>query len=271
MEPELDLLASLFPMLSAQLRTALQNLQISAARLAPADKREQDPELDQEAARLDQSYYRLLRLSNSLTAAVWLDQGRALRLRNRDLVQLVHQTFDSVDALSHLKGLHCRLICPVEHHLCAVDEEGVRQALYQLLYNAFKFTPAGGHITLELKTQPGLVQLIVADDGPGIPKSQQEHLFDRCLSDEDFTTLPEQGLGLGLLLSRSIAQAHRGTLLLVNHPGEKGCRFVLSLPDRLTEDTGLSDVFFDYAGGFNDALMHLADALPVEAFLVRNQ
>ena len=269
MEPELDLLAALFPKLSAQLRMTLQNLQVSAARLAPADRREQDPALDLEAARLDQSYYRLLRLTNSLTAAVWLDSKRPLRLQNRDLIELLHQVYDSVESLARLKGLTIRLDCPQGRHLCAVDPEGLRQILYQLLSNALKFTPAGGVITLGLKLEQGKVRFSVTDNGPGVPPEQLNHLFDRDLTLESFTALPEQGLGLGLLLSQAIAQAHQGSLIMI--PQTPGCRFVLSLPDLLTGDSGLSDVVFDYAGGFNDALMRLADAMPVEAFLLRNQ
>jgi hypothetical protein len=50
----------------------------------------------------------------------------------------------------------------------------------------------------------------------------------------------------------------------------KGSRFTVSLPDRQV-DSGVSDIPFDYAGGFNRTLLALADALPVSAFLVRNQ
>ena len=57
MEPDQNPLASLFPNISAQLRSALSNLHLAAAQLAPASAREQDPALDARAALLDQSYY----------------------------------------------------------------------------------------------------------------------------------------------------------------------------------------------------------------------
>ena len=69
MEPDQNPLASLFPNISAQLRSALSNLHLAAAQLAPASAREQDPALDARAALLDQSYYQMLRLVSSLSAA----------------------------------------------------------------------------------------------------------------------------------------------------------------------------------------------------------
>ena len=80
MEPEHPNLAALFPSVAAQLRIALSNLHLAAAQLAPADAREKDPQLDARAAILDQSYYQLLRLVNSLSAAAYLQNDDPLPL-----------------------------------------------------------------------------------------------------------------------------------------------------------------------------------------------
>ena len=271
MEPELDLISSLFPQLSAQLRMSLQNLQLSAARLAHADARERDPELDAKAAQLDRSYYQLLRLANGLTAAAWLSRETPVRLRNLDLVALVQEVFASAESLAHFRGLTLKLICPKASHLCAGDREGLRQLLYQLLSNAFKFTPEGGTVTLALKFTPGEVLLTLTDTGVGMTQEFQDQVLDRCLTPQDLTALPQQGLGLGLQLCKAIAQAHGGTLKAESPGPGKGSSFTVTLPDRLSKEFGFSDVGFDYAGGFNDALMQLSDALPAEAFRVRNQ
>ena len=270
MEPDLDFFTTLFPCLSAQLRMSLQNLQLASTRLAPPQQREQDPELDRAAAQADQSYYRMLRLANSLTAAAWLGREKPLRLSNVDLAALVQEVFASAESLGALKGLTMHLRCPCDRHLCAADRDGLRQALYQLLSNAFKFTPEGGEITVEMKLVPGFVQLSVADTGPGMTAEQLDRIFRRRLCPETLIPQPGQGIGLGLLLCRAIVQAHGGSLLADAAPG-RGSRFVLTLPDRMTRTVQLGDVTVEDAGGFNDALMQLSDALPTEAFRIRCQ
>ena len=229
MEQDQNRLASLFPDAAVQLRAALSNLHLAAVQLAPAEAREHDPALDQKAALLDQSYYRLLRLVNSMSSAAWLANSDPLPLQDRDIVGL---------------------------------------AVYQLLSNAFKFTPAGGSVTVELRVKNYQVLLSVADTGQGIPEERLSTLFDRYLHGSR-PDAPSHGLGLGLPLCRRAAEGHGGTLMAESRVGE-GSRFTLSLPDRRVGG-GVSDIPFDYAGGFNRTLMNLADALPVRAFLRSNQ
>ena len=81
----MDLDLSLLPQAAAQMRGALSNLYFAAARLAPASAREQDPELDAKAALVDQSYYRLIRLVNNLSATRYLN-GAPLPQRDRTLM-----------------------------------------------------------------------------------------------------------------------------------------------------------------------------------------
>lgn len=270
MEPDLELFATLFPNLSAQLRIALFNLHIAAAQLVPADQREKDPVLDAKAAQLDQSYYRLLRLVNSLSATAWFSQEKQVRLKNTDLVALVQEIFASVDSLASLLGLELHLICPKERHLCALDPSALEQLLYQLLSNALKFTPAGGSVTIEVRFSAGQIQLLVSDTGCGIPEETLKTVFTRCLAAEDLPPAPPRGLGLGLMLCRRIAEALGGTLTAQSTVG-RGSTFTLTLPDRLVNQIGVFDVAFSYDGGFNPALVNLADALPPQAFLIRNQ
>ena len=261
MEQDENHLASLFPDVATQLRAALSNLHLAAAQLAPAEARETDPALDQKAALLDQSYYRLLRLVNSLSSAAWLADSAPLPLQDRDIVALVSEICEKVGDLAPLLGLELRFVC-------AMAATALEQAVYQLLSNAFKFTPPGGTVTVELQVKNGLVLLSVSDTGEGIPDERLPTLFDRYLHGGQ-PDAPSHGLGLGLPLCRRVAEGHGGTLMAESRVGE-GSRFTLSLPDKQVGG-GVSDVPFDYTGGFNRTLMNLADALPVKAFLRNNQ
>lgn len=262
MNPELMLL----PQTAAQMRGALSNLYFAAARLAPASAREEDPELDARAALVDQSYYRLLRMVNDLTAIEYLAE-KPLPLRDRDIVDFVAELFAKVASLAPLRGLETSLICAPDSHVCAFCPDALEQLLYHLLSNAFKFTPAGGRVTLELRLAGGRVLLTVQDTGEGIPPERMETLFDSYRQPDD-PAPPPLGLGLGLSICRGIALGHGG-LITAESPQGKGSRFTFSMPDRLC-GTALSDVRYDYSGGFNRTLMALADAMPPEAFLIRS-
>ena len=261
-------LAALLPNIAAQARGTLSSLRLAAAQLAPMEAREKDPVLDQKAALVDQSYYRLLRLTNNLSLMACMEDDRPLHLRDRDLVSSVGEQCEQAASLAELMGLQFRFVCPLERHLCAVDGDALEQILSQLLSNAIKFTPPGGKVTVELRLVKKRVLLSVADTGCGISEERLEMLFDRYLHKTTPET-PAQGLGLGLAICQRLAELHGGALMAVSHLGE-GSRFTLSLPDRRIGGE-ISDVRFDYSGGFNRALLGLADALPPEAFLVRSQ
>ena len=268
MEPDQNNLSLLFPSVAAQMRGALSNLHLAAAQLAPADAREQDPALDARAAVLDQSYYQLLRLVNSLSAAATLAKEGPLPLQDRDIVKLVSDLCERSASLAPLLGLELKFICTFERHICALNADALEQLLYHLLSNAFKFTPKGGTVTVELRRSGKHLLLSVTDTGCGIPEERLENLFDRYNHPELMDPFPH-GLGLGLPLCRRIAEGHGGALMAESHVG-KGSRFTLSLPDRQSGNS-VSDVPFDYSGGFNKTLLALSDSLPTRAFLLRSQ
>ena len=261
----MDMDLSLLPQAASQLRGALSNLYFAAARLAPAGDRERNPDLDARAALVDQSYYRLLRLVNNLSATRYMSE-EPLPLRDRDIVEFLTELFARAASLAPLRGLETRLICAADRHICAFCPDALELLLYQLLSNAFKYTPSGGLITIELRLVGKRVLLSVEDTGEGIPPERLESLFDSYHQAER-PAPPPQGLGLGLALCQGIAKGHGGVMTAESRQG-KGSRFTFSMPDRLS-GTALSDVRFDYSGGFNRTLMALSDAMPPEAFHIR--
>lgn len=268
MELERRDLADLLPNLSGQMRLVMSDLYLAGAQLCPAEKREKDAALDAQAARLDRGFYRMLRLVNELSAVAWLDGKREFVLRDLDLVDLVSEEFACAESLAQFLGVEFSLRCAMSERICAVDRTAIQQVIYQLLSNALKYTPRGGHIVMELKKSGKNLLLSVEDNGKGVPEEEREKLFDCCFSER--IPIPPQGLGLGLCLCRRIAESHGGQLLMEPVP-TGGSRFTLVLPDRKCGKMELAQLGFDYAGGFNPSLMGLADVLPPEAFCLRNQ
>lgn len=261
-------LAALLPNIADQMRGLLNNLYLAASQSIPAERREADPALDARAAILDQSFYRLLRLVNSLSAAEYLSEEQSLALRDCDLVRLVGDVCEHSADLAEMLGIRLTFVCAMERRICAIQPAAVEQMLYHLLSNALKATPVGGAVTVELKKRDETLLLSVADTGCGIPPERMEHLLE-CRLHAERTVLPCRGLGLGLPLCRAIAEKHGGQLDAESTVGS-GSRFTVSLPDRQLGQT-LSDVPPVYHGGFNRPLLGLADTLPASAYSIREQ
>lgn len=268
-DQNLELLTQLLPNIASQMRASLSNIYFAATAIVPASAREKDPALDAKAAILDQAYYQLLRLVNNLTVTSYLKNDQPLSVRDIDLVALIQENCDKCHSLANLLGLKFSFVCAVPSHICAVYRDSIDQLLFQLLSNAFKFTPKGGSVTVELKFAGGKVLLSVSNTGEGISKELLPSLFNRY-THEGLMNPPPHGLGLGLPLCRRIAEGHGGTIMAESREGEGTC-ITMSIPDRQTGKISTSDVPFDYTGGFNRTLLALSDALPAAAFRVKNQ
>jgi len=109
------------------------------------------------------------------------------------------------------------------------DRDRLQQLVSNLVSNALKFTPAGGAVTVRVFTAGGDVVLEVADTGIGIPESEQERLFQRFFRSSTATEQAIPGTGLGLVISKAIAEAHGGRVSVSSVVGEGTC-FRVELP-----------------------------------------
>lgn len=145
----------------------------------------------------------------------------------------VNETLAVLDALTEpqvtAKGIH------YEHGRCDpsltvwADKEKTRQILINLVSNAIKFTPAGGSIRIECVQVDGTVQFLVEDTGRGIPKDKLEAIFEPFIQVNRQFTREQEGVGLGLSISRDLARMMNGDLTAASTEG-KGSTFTLTLP-----------------------------------------
>jgi signal transduction histidine kinase len=106
------------------------------------------------------------------------------------------------------------------------DIGGLNQVFLNLIKNAAEsFGDGGGSIDISLRHADGVVQVVVEDDGPGIPESIRESLFEPFFTTKD----AGEGTGLGLSISRQIVASHGGTLEVESEEGA-GARFTICLP-----------------------------------------
>ncbi len=109
------------------------------------------------------------------------------------------------------------------------DSTHLRRVFDNLVSNAFKFTPAGGNITLRLRAEEEYVHIQVADSGEGIPKDKIGRIFERFYQVESGSTRRHKGTGLGLALVKEIVEAHRGTVTVKSELGN-GTTFTILIP-----------------------------------------
>jgi signal transduction histidine kinase len=111
------------------------------------------------------------------------------------------------------------------------DERRVRQIVFNLLSNAVKFTPPDGRIDITARQKSGLVEIAVTDTGPGIAPEYLESIFEEFEQTSDGRKA--EGTGLGLPLSRKLAELHGGQLWAESQPGNGSTfRFTLPIRDR---------------------------------------
>jgi signal transduction histidine kinase len=139
---------------------------------------------------------------------------------------IVDPIFNQLSTVSKKKGLDFQVVLDAET-VCA-DEMRVRQILFNLIGNAIKFTNVG-FVHLKVISRDETVRFEVHDSGVGIPEEELESIFDMFYQVDSTATRRAGGTGMGLAISRSLAQLQNGSLTVSSEIGKGSC-FVLTLP-----------------------------------------
>ena len=151
-----------------------------------------------------------------------------LDLRPVDLKELLQEIYEQMKVVADDRSVSLRpsLLEPVS---VQGDREHLRRLLLNLVDNAIKYTPTGGGVTLSLQSDKEWACLRISDTGVGLSKDQQERIFGRFHRATGARSRDEKGVGLGLSIARSIAEAHRGIIQVESTPGH-GSTFTVLLP-----------------------------------------
>lgn len=211
--------------LAHDLRTPLTRLR-GTAELAlqdsgdPAEARAALADCVNEADRVRHLLEALLDISAAEAGVLKLDRRRL------DLRSLTARAVDLYREVAEEKKIAVTLDQPVTVELEA-DTIRLGQAVNNLLDNALKYTPAGGHVTLSVRAELGAAIFTVSDTGPGVPSAEREAIFRRLYRGD--ASRSQRGLGLGLSLVKAIVESHGGTVA-VDDTSSGGARFTVRLP-----------------------------------------
>jgi PAS domain S-box-containing protein len=214
---------------SHELRTPLSAIYGAAMTL-----RREDIELDEDSRKrllavITQESDRLARIVKEILVADHLDSGR---------LRVAPTRLDAIDAAAAVieaarvhapAGVAIELDAPPDVAPVAADPEHLRQILVNLVDNAVKYSPDGGHVLVRIEDRGGSVRFAVRDEGLGIPPNEQARIFDKFYRLDPDLTRGVGGTGLGLYICRELVRRMAGRISVESTPGE-GSTFVVDLP-----------------------------------------
>ena len=208
-----------------ELRTPLTalTLQIQLAERAKTEEARQKA-----FGRLKDGIKRATRLVTQLLTMARLDpDNRSQPLLPLDLTALAHSVCDELAPLAAQKNIELKAAAD-KPAVAIANEDALRLLMNNLCDNAMRYTPADGHIEIRTYIRDSKAFIEVCDDGPGVPETERERIFERFYRAEGTKTIP--GTGLGLAIVRRVAELHGGTPSLDAGLNGKGVCFRISFP-----------------------------------------
>lgn len=209
-------------------------------------KQDQDEAHQRSYSLMYQNSQRILRLINQLMDARKIEKGQfRLKYHKVEMVGFVNNLYELFETTARNRGITFCFVHDMERMDVCVDPQNFDKVIMNLLSNAFKFTPDGGDITIELKEVDGNVsgerdfRLSVTDSGVGIPDQEKKRVFERFYSGKwggDYV-----GTGIGLNLTKLLVELHEGHIWAENNPKGKGTRFIVQMPQALELLEDISD------------------------------
>jgi PAS domain S-box-containing protein len=223
---------------SHELRTPLTSIYGFAETLLRQDVMFGDEERETFLRYIASESQRLTSIVDTLLNVARLDTGDLqVNLAETDVRDVVGQVLDTVSAVE-LNGHRFVVELPEEPLAATADPEKLRQVCTILVENALRYSPAGGTVTVGASRRQDTVEVSVADEGIGIPQSDQEQIFRKFYRGSDADLRSDSGgTGLGLFIARGLVTAMGGRIWVSSREGE-GSRFAFELPAAVADSAG---------------------------------
>jgi signal transduction histidine kinase len=174
---------------------------------------------------------RLLMLINDILDLATIEAGHmSLELNTIDVGAMLNSVLSLVRERARQKKLHLECDCPPDIGMIVADDRRLKQALFNILSNAVKFTPDNGSVVVSARRQGDEIVLTTTDSGIGISSEDQERVFDR-FERGSHPDARRAGAGLGLSLVKSFVEMHGGWVAIDSQP-DRGTSVMCTLPSR---------------------------------------
>jgi len=164
-----------------------------------------------------------------------------LSLEPTELMPIIEAAINVVRPTAEAKRIQIEIDFAHEPALVSADPHRMQQVVWNIVANAVKFTPAGGHVRVRTFQTEGHANLQVTDTGQGISAEFLPHVFERFRQADSSTTRLHGGLGLGLAIVRHLIEIHGGSVRAQSDGEGKGATFIITLP-LLTEKQIVSPI-----------------------------
>lgn len=252
-QPELQALA----LAARELRSPLSTTMLITNQLL-----QQNPGEREAHARLNRGLHQLLRIIDNMSDAEYWYASSCQETRN--ITSLMGEILEKASQMAETTGIRLEYTLPEERIFTVCSAEQLERAVLNMLSNAIKFTPKDGIITVSLVRQGNTLRISMRDSGSGIADEILRTVFTRYLR-RPVIEDGRHGIGLGMVLIRNTAASHGGTVL-IDRPEEGGTRVTLTLAIRSNAGSLGTPVTRPLAGGYDPALIYLADVLPPELY-----
>jgi signal transduction histidine kinase/ActR/RegA family two-component response regulator len=194
--------------------------------------------LDGEQAQIIERQSRhLTRLVNDLLDLSRVAAGKiVLKRRSIDLHEILEQSLRVVRPAAEQQKIELRLVMAEPPLFVYADPVRVEQIVTNILTNAVKYTPEGGHVTLAPGRDGAMAEIRVTDDGVGIAGDRIGGIFELFAQAENAIGRAQGGMGIGLALVRNLAELHEGSVHARSDGVGKGSEFVVRLPLATAEE-----------------------------------
>ena len=174
---------------------------------------------------------RILHLINQMMDLRKIDKGlMALHMRETDLVGFVGDVHELFGHQAKAKNITLKFMHDSDTLPVWIDRQNFDKVVMNVLSNAFKYTPPGGHVDIHLTHDDQQATLSIKDSGEGIPADKLNKIFERFYQSVNSVNDRNIGTGIGLDLTRSLVELHHGTIRAQNNDDGPGCEFIISLP-----------------------------------------